>query len=148
MADHNAKTEILQNNLQIGQDNNLKNDKLIQAFLKASKAVLRSDSFNQIAREIFDISIDLIGAKSGYIALLSDDGQENELLFLEAGGLPCSVDPELPMPIRGLRAEAYRDMKVVFDNDFMNSQWVHFMPMGHVVLDIWRISRNRITEDS
>ena len=46
------------------------------------------------------------GAPSGYIALLSEDGEENELVFLESGGLPCSVDPELLMPVRGLRAES------------------------------------------
>lgn len=110
-------------------------DLLVQAFLKASQAVLSSRSFDQIARQIFDLSIDLIGATSGYIALLSDDGAENEVLFLEAGGRPCSVDPELPMPIRGLRAEAYHSMEVVYDNDFMRSQWVEWMPSGHVNLD-------------
>ena len=49
-------------------------------------------------------------------------GEENEVLFLEFGGLPCDVDPELPMPIRGLRAEAYRLKKAVYHNDFMNSE--------------------------
>ena len=28
-----------------------------------------------------------------------------QVLFLDAGGLPCDVDPALPMPVRGLRAE-------------------------------------------
>ena len=60
---------------------------------------------------------------------------ENELLFLEAGGRPCSVDPDLPMPIRGLRAVAYEEKRVVYDNDFSNSQWMNFMPPGHVSLD-------------
>lgn len=38
------------------------------------------------------------------------------------------------MPIRGLRAEAYRSNKAVYHNDFMNSEWVDFMPKGHVIL--------------
>jgi len=76
----------------------------------------------------------MTGATSGYVALLSDDGQENEVLFLEAGGMPCSVDPALPMPIRGLRAEAYDSCKAVYHNDFMNSHWAKLMPDGHVYL--------------
>ncbi len=76
----------------------------------------------------------MTGATSGYVALLSDDGQENEVLFLEAGGLPCSVDPGLPMPIRGLRAEAYESKAAVYHNDFMSSHWAGLMPQGHVIL--------------
>jgi hypothetical protein len=69
------------------------------------------------------------------VALLSDDGSENEVLFLESGGLPCDVDPELPMPIRGLRSEAYEKGIPVYHNDFMNSHWLAYMPEGHVVLN-------------
>lgn len=91
-------------------------------------------SFAQTAREIFDETCRITGASAGYVALLTDDGAENEVLFLEAGGAPCTVDPKLPMPIRGLRAEAYESRQVVFDNDFMNGQWVRFMPEGHANL--------------
>lgn len=107
----------------------------VEALLEGAKAILNHNSFEESARHIFDTCKDLIGAKSGYVALLSDDGQENELLFLEAGGLPCTVDPELPMPIRGLRAEAYKSGETVWDNDFANSDWAKFMPRGHVVLN-------------
>lgn len=91
-------------------------------------------SFEACARTIFDHCCTLTGAVSGYVALLSDDGAENEVLFLEAGGMPCTVDESLPMPIRGLRAQAYESQKTVYDNDFMHSEWVRFMPEGHVAL--------------
>ena len=107
----------------------------LEALLKASRAVLKYREFSEASRVIFDACCGIIGAKSGYVALLSEDGEENELLFLEAGGLPCDVNPELPMPVRGLRAESYKSGKVVYDNDFMNSRWVDFMPTGHVVLN-------------
>ena len=109
-------------------------NKEVRALLNGSKAVLEQKGFSESARAIFDFCKDLIGASSGYVALLSEDGAENGVLFLEAGGLPCNVDPELPMPIRGLRAEAYRANKAVYHNDFMNSDWVDFMPQGHVIL--------------
>lgn len=106
----------------------------LHAIMGGSKAVLDQVGFAESARAIFDHCRGLIGASAGYVALLSDTGEENEVLFLEAGGLPCSVDPELPMPIRGLRAEAYRTNRAVYHNDFMNSHWIDFMPKGHVFL--------------
>lgn len=107
----------------------------VAALLEGARAVLEYQDFDQAARAIFDVCKDLLAATSGYVALLSDDGQENELLFLEAGGLPCIVDPELPMPIRGLRAEAYRTGQAVFDNEFPDSVRMAYMPEGHCRLD-------------
>lgn len=109
-------------------------EKELRAIQSAAKAVLKEEGFEKTARILFDRCKDLIGATSGYVALLNDTGEENEVLFLESGGLPCSVDPALPMPIRGLRAEAYATNTAVYHNDFMKSDWVKFMPEGHVYL--------------
>ena len=109
-------------------------EKELHAIMDGSKSVLEQKGFTESARAIFDHCKNLIGATSGYVALLSDTGEENEVLFLEAGGLPCDVNPNLPMPIRGLRAEAYHSNKAVYHNDFMNSEWSNFMPKGHVIL--------------
>ena len=106
----------------------------LQLLLDGAKDVLEGTGFSSTARRIFDAACEMTGAVSGYVALLSDDGEENEVLFLESGGLPCSVDENLPMPIRGLRGEAYKSGKAVFDNDFMNSPWAEYMPGGHVEL--------------
>jgi DNA-binding response OmpR family regulator len=106
----------------------------IRGLLRGARAVLAATDFKTTARHVFDICSEIIGATSGYIALLSEAGDENEVLFLEAGGLPCTVDPELPMPIRGLRETAYRTNSTVYNNDFMNSDWVKYMPEGHVWL--------------
>ncbi|TFF98809.1 MAG: GHKL domain-containing protein [Promethearchaeota archaeon] len=106
----------------------------IEELLNATKNILKYQNFETSAREIFDSCKRVTGAKSGYVALLSEDGSENELLFLDSGGLPCTVDPELPMPIRGLRAESYKSGKVVYDNSFMSSEYEKFLPKGHVIL--------------
>jgi transcriptional regulator with GAF, ATPase, and Fis domain len=103
--------------------------------LECSQAILIHREFQQTARSIFDSAKDLIGATAGYVALLSEDGMENEVLFLDDGGLACTVDPNLSMPIRGLREKAYRTCKAVFENSFSNSKWMEFMPNGHVTLD-------------
>ena len=102
--------------------------------LNATFSILETNNFQKTARKIFDACARSIGAKAGYVALLNEEGDENELLFLESGGMPCTVDHNLPMPVRGLRAEAYETGKVVYDNDFMNSEWVKFMPDGHMDL--------------
>lgn len=106
----------------------------IAALLSGTRAVLTNHSFEDAARTIFDVCKNLLGAQAGYVALSSVDGLENELVFLDAGGLPCNVDPSLPMPIRGLRAQAYRSGQVVYDNSFAQSEWTAFLPEGHVVL--------------
>ena len=106
-----------------------------QGLLKASRAVMEHSTFVDAAWEIFQECKAMTGARAGYIALLSPDGSENEVLFLDAGGLPCTVDPDLAMPIRGLREEAYRTGAVVFDNDFSASRHVLFLPPGHVALE-------------
>ena len=107
----------------------------VNGLLKVARAVLEQTDFQTTARKVFDTCSQLIGSSSGYVALLAENGEENEVLFLEAGGLPCTVDPELPMPIRGLRETAYRTNSTVYDNDFMNSEWIQFMPKGHVRLE-------------
>jgi len=107
----------------------------ILALLKASKAVLYNQDFEQTARIIFDSCKELIGASAGYVALLSHDGKENDVLFLDSGKLPCTVDPNLPMPIRGLRSKTYRTGEVAYHNNFMQSQWAKLMPEGHVKLE-------------
>ncbi len=104
------------------------------ALWTAAQAVLKHRKFNVSARIIFDEACRMTGATSGYVALLSETGEENEVLFLEAGGKPCTVDPDLPMPIRGLRAQSYHTGQAVFENDFMKSEWMKFMPKGHVEL--------------
>ncbi len=102
--------------------------------LEAAHAVLLNRDFESVAGQLFDLCKNHIGATAGYVALLNDDKQENGIVFLDAGGMPCSVDPSLPMPIRGLREVAYRTGKPAVENDFANSRWARLMPAGHVPL--------------
>jgi len=106
----------------------------LDAVVRGARAILEKQSFTDTARAIFDYCREMTGAVSGYVALLDEKGRENEVLFLEAGGMPCSVDPELPMPIRGLRATSYKTHRATYHNDFMRSEWLQYMPEGHVVL--------------
>ena len=107
----------------------------ISALLEGSRAVLAHSDFETAARSIFDSCKHLIGATAGYVALLTEDGTENEVLFVDSGSAPCTVDPTLPMPARGLREETYRSGKIAYENDFPDSEWTRFLPEGHASLD-------------
>jgi len=104
------------------------------ALLESARAVLEYHEFGDAARTIFHCCKKLIGAAAGYVALLDPDGTNNEIVYLDAGGLPCAVDPTLPMPIRGLRAEAYRTGRAVYDNSFPDSEWARLIPPQHAPL--------------
>jgi PAS domain S-box-containing protein len=106
-----------------------------EALLQATRAVMAHHRFEDAARDIFDACRGLIGAPAGYISLLNEAGTENEVAFFEAGGYPCTVDPALPMPIRGFREVAYRAGEVLYHNNFAQSEFVEFLPAGHVRLD-------------
>jgi len=107
----------------------------VEALLESARAVLKHRAFPDAARVIFDQCKALIGATAGYVALLSSEGTENEVLFLDSGGLSCSVDPSLPMPIRGLRAQVYQTGQAAYENDFDSSKWASLLPEGHATLN-------------
>jgi diguanylate cyclase (GGDEF)-like protein len=102
--------------------------------LQAARSVLQHQDFETTARAIFTEARRFTGATAGYVALLSDDGADNEVQFLEPGGTECTVDRDLPMPIRGLRAEAYRTGRTVVENRFQASAHSGLLPAGHVHL--------------
>ncbi len=106
----------------------------LEFLLAGAGSVLDEEDFNRAAGRIFNKARDLIGAQSGYFSLLRAGGEENEMLLLESGGLPCSVDPSFPMPVQGLEREASETGCPVLDNDFMNGTWAAYLPSGHVNL--------------
>ena len=108
---------------------------MLSVLMEAFRYIPLCETFEDAAKEIFEHCKRLTGARSGYVALLSENGEENEVIFLDAGGMPCDVDPNLPMPIRGLREIAYKSKDVAYDNSFSESPWRKYMPEGHVRLD-------------
>jgi signal transduction histidine kinase len=107
----------------------------VSALMTCTRAVLECRDLVSAARAVFTACRELLGAPAGYVALLTPDGANNDVLLLEAGGLSCTVDPSLPMPVRGLRAEVYRTGQVVYENDFAHSPWAPLLPLGHVRLE-------------
>ena len=121
--------------LRIALEESRKRQAEIAALMEGTRIVLESRDFSDAAQSIFNSCKHLIGATAGYIALMSQDGTRNEVVFLDSGGLPCTLDPDLPMPIRGLREVAYRTGKTACHNDFSDSEFVKFIPEGHARLE-------------
>lgn len=105
------------------------------ALLRASQEVLQRPGFAEAAQAIFNHCREAIGSTGGYISLTDATGTRNEIIFLEPGGLPCTTDPGTPMPIRGLRAEAYQKGQVIYDNHFPESPYRALLPEGHLTLE-------------
>jgi len=105
------------------------------ALLEASKAVLKYADFSTSSKAIFDACTELIGAPAGYIALLTPDKKENLIVYLNPGGYICTVDQDLPMPIRGMRGEVVKSKKALYNNNFPETDWLQFLPNGHVDLE-------------
>ncbi len=134
MPDHDLRQRVeqLDSELARSREEAASLHSILDAFIEGSQQVLKHRGFAETARSLFDLCKKQIGAQCGYVALLNEEGSENEVLFLDAGGLPCGVNPELPMPIRGLRGEVYARGETAYENDFEKSEWMKFMPQGHV----------------
>ncbi len=113
----------------------LKNrNKEISMLFDASTAVLQYINFEKAQRMIFNSCNNLIGADAGYIAILAPSKKEQQKIFINPKSLTNEVDPDLPMLIRGMRAEVIKSKKTMYYNDFSTSDWIKFLPKGHVPL--------------
>lgn len=58
----------------------------VSVLLDSTRAVLAFHEFKDTARSIFNSSKHFTGATAGYVALLREDGMENEVLFFRLRG--------------------------------------------------------------
>lgn len=57
----------------------------LSSILESATAVLEKTTFKEAAQKIFEMCKNLLGGNSGYVALLSRDGEENEFCSLTKG---------------------------------------------------------------
>ncbi len=108
----------------------------VLALYNGAHSVLHSKNFEIAVRHLFYICKELIGATSGNVAMLSVNDPDHEVvLFQDSASGYCTARPDLPVRIQGLRAEAYRTGKAVFENDFADSQWMQLPPEGQAELE-------------
>ncbi len=113
----------------------VRRQKELDGLLEAARVLLDRPDFKGAAAAIFKSARRLLNCAAGYVALLSESGDANEVVYLDSGGAPCTVDPNRPMPIWGLREKVWRTGKAVFENDYQESEWKALLPPGHMRLD-------------
>ncbi|KKN23388.1 hypothetical protein LCGC14_0905510 [marine sediment metagenome] len=109
-------------------------NKEILMLLDASRAVLQYNDFEIAQKRIFNCCNNLIGADAGYVAVLNASKKEYQKIFIYPGSLTCEVDPDLQMSIRGMLAKVIKSKKGLAQNDFSNTDWINFLPKGHIPL--------------
>jgi diguanylate cyclase (GGDEF)-like protein/PAS domain S-box-containing protein len=100
------------------------------ALLQGARAVLEYREFEDAARTICDSCRDFIGAHGGYVSLLAEDGTEKEVVCLESGGIPFTLDQGTSTSIRELHGEAYRIRKALYRNDLSQREETRSMARG------------------
>lgn len=89
------------------------------AFLNAMRMIMRYDDFKGSARGILDACMGLVGATSGYIALLNKERTEDKVV---------AADPDNAAPLSMAHADIYRSSKPFFANDLSKTEWIKQMP--------------------
>ncbi len=108
---------------------------VFQPMLMAARAILGQPDFENSARAILRAARDVTGAAVGYVALLSEDGSRTEQIFLDPDDMDCTVGADVPMPVRGMRAESLNSRRTMWENDFPGSPWPGLLPEGHLPLE-------------
>ncbi len=99
-----------------------------QALLKGTKALLENRDFQKSLRDLYFAGRDLIGATSGFVVLVSGDGSQREFLLFDKEGLEFKDDVQSGVPIEGIFAQTCESGKVVFDNNFSQSESAKLFP--------------------
>lgn len=96
----------------------------ISAFLESSKAVPKYKKFEDGAQSIFNYSQKFIGAKLGFIGLLSDEKTFDRFLQFDSNPITITyTNPILTTPMKGLFEQSYQDQKITYLNDIQNWQY-------------------------
>lgn len=112
-----------------------KHEAEVKALFEGTRSVLSYQGFKETAREIFYSCMNLTGATSGYITLLNGENKHYEVAFIELGSQTCTTNLPLPVQIHSIKSEAYNNRKIVYYNNFANSECQKLIPEGHIRID-------------
>ena len=105
------------------------------AIIQCVEHILSQQPFVHAVRNIFTQCKNILEAQAGYVALIEQAGKYLEVIHLDSGGLPSTVNYDSPLPIRGFRQEVLQKGVPLFCNDFNKSKWMKLLPRGHAHLD-------------
>ncbi|MBI5832193.1 MAG: PAS domain S-box protein [Armatimonadetes bacterium] len=129
-SDERASESALRSSLEQTQ----RRERHVRALAQASRAALDSSSFEDAVRAVLDACRQVTGSPDGAVSLRSTDGQEDRLILLATDGEISMLGGSMALPIRGLRALAYREKRAAYDNGFGASEWAANLPADHMPL--------------
>ena len=108
----------------------------VEALLDGSRIILERKPFGVTANKLYDVCKKLIGAQTGYVALLNgESGENSDLIFLDSGDSGAWLASALSMSSCSLVEDACRERKVIYTNDFASSKYAGQLAEADVSLE-------------
>ncbi len=121
-------------NRELLKESNRRNNE-ITGMLDIAREVFKLKDKAALSQEIFKVCKNLIGNKAGFVSALKEDGSNNEILSVDTGGQTCNLPLGIPVPVRGIRSDAYNRRAVICENNLGSSANICKLPEGHISLD-------------
>ncbi len=99
------------------------------ALRKGIRAVFEKQRFADSVRSLFHQCKRLTGATAGFVALLTEEGEAQDMVLQDSGDSP-GPNHLFNLPIQGLGLKAFREAEVVYENRFRTGQWAEYLPQG------------------
>ncbi|NOU17628.1 MAG: PAS domain S-box protein [Bacteroidales bacterium] len=102
--------------------NLIKKNNEVQSLLNAATLVLDLEKFEITARKLLSNCKDLIGADSGFVALLNQNDTDDRVILIDPCDSVYIADSELPQLVKNLYAQVYKSGKPLYQNYFSKTE--------------------------
>lgn len=106
----------------------------LELLLNAAKLIAEGGDF-RIVKEILEMSRKTTGAQSGYWALITPEGNQEEIYCLESGCQKSTAKHELSMADCDLQMKACKSGRAIFVNNFLETDEAGLIPADHIPLN-------------
>ncbi len=113
----------------------LRRETQITLLLEGARTILENRAFGETARTIFESCRRYTGATAGYVALLSANGLNSEIIYLYPEEVPGTASASSLVQVRGLLAEAFASGRVMYENFPEGAENSGYLPVGHTALE-------------
>lgn len=104
--------------------NLIKKNNEVQSLLNAATLVLDLENFEITARKLISHCKDLIGADSGFVALLNRDDSDDRVTLIESSDNIYIADSDPPQLVKDLYGQVYKSGKPLYRNKFSKTEWI------------------------
>ncbi len=88
----------------------------VNALLQTSRNILKNTTFEENVRLIFDVCKGLLGVSTGYVALLKEPGESEEIHYIDPLGRYCELDTAVLQVVRESQNEVFKSNRALYKN--------------------------------